>query len=74
MAVPMRFMLCLHAGQALQNTAILLRLVGLAALAQSGELLFELHELVNSLIHMSDVLIKHVVDAATAILRSVSKR
>ena len=39
---------------------------GLAALAQSGKLLFELHELINSLIHMSDVLVKHVVDATWA--------
>jgi hypothetical protein len=42
MAVPIRLLLGLHTGQTLQNTAVLLRLVSLAALAQGSELLFEL--------------------------------
>ena len=48
------FILDFHRCLALQNTAILLRLVGLAALAQSGELLLELRQFVDALIHTGD--------------------
>lgn len=74
MAVPMWLLLGLHTGQTLQYAAVLLRLVGLAALAQGGELLFKLRQLSHALIHMGNVLVKHLVDTTAAVLRPVGQR
>ncbi len=56
-----------HSGQALQNATGVHRLLGLALLAQHGKLLFQVHQLPDTFIHMGYVLIKDSVDGASAL-------